>query len=333
MKCPKCNHQNKEGLSYCARCGNFIGNTCPNCKKEVEVGNVYCGFCGRKLNAYDSDQAPKERGLEERMEKGGKDLTYEFATFLRGTKQTLQYWGWALLGILLVIGAIIGFGSWGPVTDKAIDRAEKMVEKAVEARIKEKVKKRVDERMSDVKKDKAYVNLRIARLLYSTHREFVTEEEYRRTDYLDDIRYWIAKAEEQYKDLQTDYPTNTEFNFELGRIYYNYPFLYGAEDKINYGEAIKFFENALLYYNDEQKKKGWDKEAYYYLGNIYYDLWKEGERKEYQEKSIKYFRSALQEKPGILAKKLRFYAEKMLAELKGGEECKFTPEQRFFPKK
>ena len=147
---------------------------------------------------------------------------------------------------------------------------------------------------------------------------------------MDDIRYWIVKAEEQYKDLQADYPTNTEFNFELGRIYYNYPFLYGTEDKINYGKAIKFFENALLYYNYEQKKKGWDKEAYYYLGNIYYDLWKKGERKEYQEKSIEYFSSALQEKPGKLDDKFRFCAEKMRDELKGGEECDFTPKQRTF---
>lgn len=328
MKCPKCNHQNKEGLNYCVQCGNFIGNTCPNCKKEVNVGNVYCGFCGSKLNPHISDQTPKERRIEERVEKGGKDLTHEFATFLKGTKQTLQYWGWALLGILLVIGAIIGIGSWGAVMKNAAHKASEMVENKVEYLVKENVKKKVEKHMSDVKRDKAYVNLRISKLLHSTHKKFVTGEEYEKAHYLEDIHYWISKARKQYEDLLEDYPTNTEFNFELGRINYNFPLLYGAEGCINYGPAIEYFEKALDYYNREEREKGWDREAYYCLGNIYYDLWKEHKRKEDEDKSIENFRNALQE-PVKLDKKFLFCAQEMLDELKGQGKCECTAEHRF----
>jgi len=312
VKCPKCNYQNKEGLSYCARCGNFIGNTCPNCNEAVEPGNVYCGSCGWKLNPHGKSQ----------------DLTEEFATFLRGTKQTLQYWGWAFLGILLVIGILLGVGQWGKVMDMAIEKAENMVEEKVDIMITGHVKKNVDKGMSDVAKDKAYVNLRFARFLNSIHRKFVTGEEYAKQDYLQDIRYWIGKAEKQYADLVEKYPTNPEFNFELGRIYYNFPLLYGAEDLLSYGDAIKFFEKALDYYSKKQREKGWDKEAYYYLGNIYYDLWREHKRKEDEGKSIENFGNAL-EGPVKLNKKFLYCAENMLYELKGQGKCECTAEQRF----
>ena len=231
MKCPKCSYENKEGLSYCARCGNFIGNTCPNCKEAVEPGNVYCGSCGWKLNPDGKSQ----------------DLTEEFATFLRGTKQTLQYWGWAFLGILLVIGILLGVGEWGVLTKKAQNQARKAVDECIKNTI-DTIEDSLINKASRLESDKGYLNLRIARLLKSIHKEFVTGEEYKRNDYINDIDYWIDKAKQQYGvAINKDY-RNVQAYFELGRLHYYYPIVYYPEEKrqerIDRKEAEKNFVKA-----------------------------------------------------------------------------------------
>ena len=52
MKCLKCNHELKEGMSFCPSCGSEIPKrqTCPNCGHEINNANSrFCKYCGARL--------------------------------------------------------------------------------------------------------------------------------------------------------------------------------------------------------------------------------------------------------------------------------------------
>ena len=50
MKCPKCQHDNREGRKFCAKCGEKMGWLCPKCGFENEADELFCGECGTKFN-------------------------------------------------------------------------------------------------------------------------------------------------------------------------------------------------------------------------------------------------------------------------------------------
>lgn len=320
MKCPNCRYvYEKEDLSYCVQCGHFVGKTCPHCKNETKPGSMYCGSCGGKLNHTERE----------------KELTDEFAKYLKGTKQTFQYWGYGLMGLLVVIVSSMGFGTYGKFKNLVEEKAIKIAEETMDD-----MKSSIDVQRSNMRSDKGYVHVRISRLLNSINTKLLGEGEYTIDNYREDIWYWFKKAKERYEDALELDKKNVQAYFELGRLHYSYPQQYGTKYNkdentteslvpFDYDKAIENFKKADRHYNLEQREAGWDKEPYYLLGNIYYDRWKISQEDADKTEAIKYFEKALKQYPGELNVKFRFCAENMLAELNGGNECTFTPEQRF----
>ena len=51
MECPECQTENREGRSFCAKCGAPLAITCPKCGFANEPGEGFCGGCGARLTS------------------------------------------------------------------------------------------------------------------------------------------------------------------------------------------------------------------------------------------------------------------------------------------
>jgi class 3 adenylate cyclase len=51
MKCPRCQHDNREGRRFCSECGASLAVACPACGFSNEPGEKFCGGCGAPLGA------------------------------------------------------------------------------------------------------------------------------------------------------------------------------------------------------------------------------------------------------------------------------------------
>jgi uncharacterized membrane protein YvbJ len=51
MRCPRCQHENREGRRFCSRCGAGLAGACPPCGFTNEPGDEFCGGCGARLGA------------------------------------------------------------------------------------------------------------------------------------------------------------------------------------------------------------------------------------------------------------------------------------------
>jgi len=51
MKCPRCQHDNREGRRFCAECGASLALACSACGFSNEPGEKFCGGCGAPLGA------------------------------------------------------------------------------------------------------------------------------------------------------------------------------------------------------------------------------------------------------------------------------------------
>jgi len=49
MKCPKCQHENKDGAKFCRKCGSALELVCPKCKHPNEPDSMFCEECGTKI--------------------------------------------------------------------------------------------------------------------------------------------------------------------------------------------------------------------------------------------------------------------------------------------
>ncbi|MBI3329178.1 MAG: AAA family ATPase, partial [Nitrospinae bacterium] len=49
MRCPKCQHENREGASFCEVCGSTLHRTCPVCGNLTRPGAAFCDGCGAPL--------------------------------------------------------------------------------------------------------------------------------------------------------------------------------------------------------------------------------------------------------------------------------------------
>ena len=49
MKCPSCNHENRENVNFCTSCGLPLILTCSQCHTAALEGDVYCFVCGFRL--------------------------------------------------------------------------------------------------------------------------------------------------------------------------------------------------------------------------------------------------------------------------------------------
>ncbi len=59
MKCPRCQHENREGRRFCAKCGSPLAVTCPSCAFSNEPGENFCGGCGQVLQPAGTAPASK----------------------------------------------------------------------------------------------------------------------------------------------------------------------------------------------------------------------------------------------------------------------------------
>ena len=51
MRCPECQHENREGRRFCGHCGSRLPVPCPSCGTVDEDGERFCGRCGAELAA------------------------------------------------------------------------------------------------------------------------------------------------------------------------------------------------------------------------------------------------------------------------------------------
>jgi len=54
MKCPKCQHENRDEAKFCEDCGTKLILACPNCGKQLREGAKFCDECGAKISDTDS---------------------------------------------------------------------------------------------------------------------------------------------------------------------------------------------------------------------------------------------------------------------------------------
>jgi len=68
MKCPKCQFEIPEGLTFCGRCGAKLEKACPKCNFVNPFDYSYCGKCGHDLT-LPSKPIPKELSFDEKLAK------------------------------------------------------------------------------------------------------------------------------------------------------------------------------------------------------------------------------------------------------------------------
>src|SRR5215510_13759636 len=49
MRCPHCQHENREGARFCAACGSSLASKCPACGSQPPPGAAFCDHCGTPL--------------------------------------------------------------------------------------------------------------------------------------------------------------------------------------------------------------------------------------------------------------------------------------------
>ena len=57
MKCPRCQHENPAGSSFCLDCGARLSLTCASCGTDLPGGSKFCNKCGTAVSSPTSDQS------------------------------------------------------------------------------------------------------------------------------------------------------------------------------------------------------------------------------------------------------------------------------------
>src|SRR5215470_16016282 len=50
MKCPRCQHENPAGSSFCLECGARLELTCTSCGTDLPAGSKFCNKCGTAVS-------------------------------------------------------------------------------------------------------------------------------------------------------------------------------------------------------------------------------------------------------------------------------------------
>ena len=58
MRCPHCQHENREGARFCAACGSSLAAKCPACGSAPPPGAAFCDHCGTPLSGTTTATAP-----------------------------------------------------------------------------------------------------------------------------------------------------------------------------------------------------------------------------------------------------------------------------------
>jgi predicted ATPase/class 3 adenylate cyclase len=68
MQCPKCQFENREGATFCGKCGAGLSLVCPKCNTENPPENSFCDKCGHHL-ILPSEPTPKDLSFDEKLDK------------------------------------------------------------------------------------------------------------------------------------------------------------------------------------------------------------------------------------------------------------------------
>jgi class 3 adenylate cyclase/tetratricopeptide (TPR) repeat protein len=68
MKCPKCQFEIPEGLTFCGKCGAKLERFCPKCNFSNLFDFTFCGKCGYNLTPP-AEPIPKELSFDEKLAK------------------------------------------------------------------------------------------------------------------------------------------------------------------------------------------------------------------------------------------------------------------------
>jgi len=49
LKCPKCQHENREDAAFCLKCGKKLERLCPQCGRSLPAEAIFCDKCGHDL--------------------------------------------------------------------------------------------------------------------------------------------------------------------------------------------------------------------------------------------------------------------------------------------
>jgi class 3 adenylate cyclase len=58
MRCPHCQHENREGARFCAACGRSLASRCPTCGNQPPPGAAFCDHCGTPLTGTTTAATP-----------------------------------------------------------------------------------------------------------------------------------------------------------------------------------------------------------------------------------------------------------------------------------
>jgi predicted ATPase/class 3 adenylate cyclase len=68
MRCPKCDFENPDNMSFCGKCGSKLSSICPECGFINPPGFQFCGKCGAKLaEATASVNIPKLEDMQDKL--------------------------------------------------------------------------------------------------------------------------------------------------------------------------------------------------------------------------------------------------------------------------
>ena len=69
MKCPKCQFENLDDMSFCGKCGAKLEKLCPQCNFVNPLQYEFCGACGINLALPSPELGPKELSFDEKIDK------------------------------------------------------------------------------------------------------------------------------------------------------------------------------------------------------------------------------------------------------------------------
>jgi class 3 adenylate cyclase len=58
MRCPHCQHENREGARYCDACGSPLARPCPSCGNQSRPSATFCDQCGASLTGQPAITKP-----------------------------------------------------------------------------------------------------------------------------------------------------------------------------------------------------------------------------------------------------------------------------------
>jgi hypothetical protein len=59
MRCPRCQHENRQGARYCEACGSPLARPCPYCGNVGRPSATFCDHCGTSLTSQPAMVQPQ----------------------------------------------------------------------------------------------------------------------------------------------------------------------------------------------------------------------------------------------------------------------------------